>query len=207
MAYYMTFDKGTKIMHQDALTMVEFIDVRPWEIYVGKFTSVARQVRIILSLKGGGHRYDYITTYRLDQFRNQLFPDKFEFSHDDHIPGRRVVTIGSDVWIGFGVKIINAVTVGHGAVLGAYAVIREDVPPYAIVIGDPARIVKYRFNDSQIDFMLKFRWWDLPDEQILFDMPSQDDFEAFYAWANETTRYRTYPTNIPTDDGNAHNEL
>lgn len=186
-AYTVTFGKGTKLRSMDALSMVQYVDEKPWKVNFGKFTSVARQLQILLSLKGGGHRYDYITTYKLDKFRHNLFPDKFQYSYDQHFSGNRVVTIGSDVWIGFGVKIINAVTIGHGAVLGAYTVIREDVPPYAIVIGNPAKVVKYRFNESQIAFLLKFQWWDLNFEKILFDMPSLDDYEKFYSWATQLT--------------------
>jgi virginiamycin A acetyltransferase len=93
--------------------------------------------------------------------------------------GPRHVKIGNDVWIGYAAVIINSVTIGDGAVIGAYAVVREDVPPYAIVIGNPARVIRYRFNETQIRMLLEIKWWDWPDKEILFRMPRRDDYEAF----------------------------
>lgn len=70
------------------------------------------------------------------------------------------ITIGNDVWIGYRSYIKAGVTIHDGAVIGAHAVVTRDVPPYAIVAGNPGRIIRYRFSDRTIARLLKIRWWD-----------------------------------------------
>jgi virginiamycin A acetyltransferase len=116
-------------------------------------------VQFLLSQSGGGHDYKAPTTWRLQFFRNRWFPDRFPvYAFEESFAGKRHLTIGNDVWLGWGCKLINAVTIGHGAVVGAFAVVREDVPPYAVVLGDPARVVKYRFSEQQIAHLLRIQW-------------------------------------------------
>ena len=74
--------------------------------------------------------------------------------------------IGNDVWIGRNAVIKDGVTVGDGAIIGTSAVVTKDVPPYAIVVGVPARIIRYRFSPEIIEALLELRWWDLPLEKI-----------------------------------------
>lgn len=69
------------------------------------------------------------------------------------------ITIGSDVWIGAEAIVMDGVTIGHGAIVAAGAVVTKNVPPYAIVGGVPAKIIKYRFNEKQREAMLKTQWW------------------------------------------------
>jgi serine acetyltransferase len=73
----------------------------------------------------------------------------------------QAVTIGHDVWIGARVLVLGGVNIGIGAVVAAGAVVTKDVPPYAIVAGVPARIIRYRFNEDQIRTLLETRWWDM----------------------------------------------
>jgi serine acetyltransferase len=76
------------------------------------------------------------------------------------------VIIGNDVYIGYNVTILSGVTIGDGAVVGACSVLTEDVPPYAIVAGNPARLIRYRFKEESIQKLLKIRWWDWPEERV-----------------------------------------
>lgn len=76
------------------------------------------------------------------------------------------VKIGNDVWIGYGVTIVNNVTIGDGAVVAAGSVITKDVPPYAIVGGIPAKIIRYRFDEETCKILLSLKWWNLPEEVL-----------------------------------------
>ena len=88
-------------------------------------------------------------------------------------------SIGNDVWIGNNVLIKGGVTVGDGAVIGMGAVVTKDVPPYAVVGGVPAKIIKYRFNEKQIDSLLKIKWWNWPLETIKERRNDFSDIDEF----------------------------
>lgn len=99
------------------------------------------------------------------------FPVRIAFSDPlackDGLPASKGKTIiGNDVWIGYRAVVLSNVTIGNGAVVGACAVVTIDVPPYTLVAENPARIIKKRFDDNQIDELLKIRWWDWPIEEI-----------------------------------------
>jgi tetrahydrodipicolinate N-succinyltransferase len=81
-------------------------------------------------------------------------------------PTDEPISIGSDVWIGAGAMILDGVNIGHGAVVGARSVVTKNVPPYAIVAGVPARIIRYRFTDEIIARLLEIAWWNLDDSVI-----------------------------------------
>ena len=85
------------------------------------------------------------------------------------IEERKPIVIGNDVFIGANVTILDGVTIGDGAVIGAGAVVSKNIPPYAIAVGSPIHIKKYRFTDEQITALLKIKWWDFDDE-ILKDI-------------------------------------
>jgi acetyltransferase-like isoleucine patch superfamily enzyme len=84
----------------------------------------------------------------------------FSLSAIDKIDEIKQVTIGNDVFIGANVTILNGVIVGDGAVIGAGCVVSKDVPPYSIAVGSPMRIIKKRFDENQIEALLKIKWWD-----------------------------------------------
>ena len=111
---------------------------------IGRYCSIADKVEILL---GGGHRLDWATTYPFAAMAG-LWPG-VDASVDDQA-SRGDVTIGSDVWLGSGCLILSGVTIGHGAVIGAHAVVSRDVPPYAVVVGNPGRVVRSRFDPGLV---------------------------------------------------------
>jgi len=140
---------------------------------VGKYSSIAAGVTFLL---GGHHRTDTVTTYPLGLAVRALGPDDRTFSRGD-------IVVGSDVWIAANATILSGVTIGDGAVVGAGAVVIDNVPPYALVFGNPARIMRKRFSDETIAALLELRWWDLDDTQVqeLRPLLQGDDVPAFIA--------------------------
>ncbi len=141
---------------------------------IGRYCSIADKVEIFL---GGNHRTDWVSTYPFDN-RPGLWtaPPGGERSH----VSRGDVSIGNDVWIGSGAAILSGVTIGDGAVIGARAVVTRDVPPYAIVAGNPAKVVRKRFDDARIAALLEVAWWDLPRSEVesLIPLLQSHDIDA-----------------------------
>lgn len=129
---------------------------------IGNYGSIAAGVKIFL---GGEHRMDWVTTFPF----NIVWESARH--HKGHPKTKGNVSIGSDVWIGTEAIISSGVTVGHGAVIGARAVVTHDVAPYAVVAGNPARVVKLRFDEKTIERLLALKWWDWPESQIKKAMP------------------------------------
>ena len=127
-------------------------------LVIGPYCSIADNVVIFL---GSNHRPDWISTY---PFRVQW---NIEGAYTDGHPATRGdVRIGADVWIGQAATILSGVEIGPGAVVGATATVTKDVRPYAVVVGNPAREVRRRFDDASVDRLLQLRWWGWPDERV-----------------------------------------
>lgn len=110
-------------------------------LQIGSFCSIASNV---LFITGGGHYLDRFTTFPLNRKLNKT---KEETS-------KGPIVVEDDVWLGYGAKILSGVTIGQGAVIGSFAVVAKDIPPYAIVVGNPGKILRYRFNQQIIDKLL-----------------------------------------------------
>ncbi|WP_024860086.1 CatB-related O-acetyltransferase [Ruminococcus flavefaciens] len=111
------------------------------KIIIGEYCSIAQEVNFLLDVE---HRMDTISTY---PFKVKILGEKAEATSKGNI------LIEDDVWIGFGATVLSGVHIGQGAVIAAGAVVTKDVPPYAIVGGVPAKIIKYRFDAETIKFM------------------------------------------------------
>lgn len=137
------------------------------KLKIGKFCSIAPDVTIGI---GGEHRMDRVSTYPFVDFPR-------DWPEADFLPIEEVwvctngdVIIGNDVWIGWGATILSGVTIGDGAVIGARAVVARDVEPYTVVVGNPAHLVRKRFDDETIRQLLEIRWWDWPIDKIRANM-------------------------------------
>lgn len=128
-------------------------------IHIGAFCSIARNVEFIV---GGQHRTEWATTFPL-----RVYFGLPGLLRDGHPAARPDIEIGNDVWIGAGACILSGITIGDGAVVGARAVVSKDVRPYAIVVGNPAREVRRRFDDNTIKGLLELAWWNWPLERVL----------------------------------------
>src|SRR5690606_15668295 len=127
-------------------------------LVIGKFCAIAEGARFIMN--GANHAMSGFSTYPFNIFGHGWERDFDEASWTTELRGDTVV--GSDVWIGMEAVILPGTGIGHGAIVAAKAVVARDVPPYAIVAGNPARVVKMRFDDGTIERLLKAAWWDWP---------------------------------------------
>jgi virginiamycin A acetyltransferase len=123
---------------------------------IGKFCSIAENLQFIMR---GSHMMNWVTTYPFQVVWDMNVP-----LHD--LPPHSPITIGNDVWIASSVKIKQGVSIGDGAVLATECFVTKDVPPYAVVGGNPAKIIKYRFTEDQIKNLLEIKWWDWDDKEI-----------------------------------------
>jgi acetyltransferase-like isoleucine patch superfamily enzyme len=159
---------------------IENIRVRDWgegaDVKIGAFCSIADNVEIFL---GGNHRTDWVTTYPF----GHIHQDKFPWHGKGHPATKGDVVIGNDVWIGSGATILSGVNIGDGAVISAKSVVVKDVPAYGIVGGNPAKLLKMRFTEDQIERLLNNPWWDLPESRIneLIPLLCSNDIEALIA--------------------------
>ena len=145
-------------------------------LVIGKFCSIACGAKFLFN--SANHTLRSLSTY--------IFPVLFEEWGLDvaRIPeawdNRGDIVIGNDVWIGYDAVVLAGVTVGDGAIIAARAVVTKDVPPYTIVGGVPARPIRKRFSDSEIDQLLELKWWDWPEEKIArsIDVIQSGDLEG-----------------------------
>ena len=129
------------------------------EVNVGRFCGIGEDVNIRL-FEHPVHMVSispcfYRKRHTLKSFVDENYYEDLKYNKDGF-----TVTIGNDVWIGQGVSIKSGVTIGDGAVVAAGAVVTKDVAPYAVVGGVPAKLIRYRFSEEQIEQLLKIKWWD-----------------------------------------------
>jgi len=144
------------------------------KLRIGSYCSIAGGVQVFL---GGEHRTDWITTFPFTVFWEEAR------AIQGHVRSKGDVVIGNDVWVGAEVVILSGVHVGDGAVIGARAVVGADVSPYSVVVGNPARELRLRFDTAVIERLLRIRWWDRSDREIarLLPLLQSDKIEEFLA--------------------------
>lgn len=125
------------------------------KVIIGKYCSIAENV---IFDGGFNHNLKYISTYPFHLINHRL---------ESNIKLKGDIIIGNDVWIAEGAVIMSGVTVSDGAVIGCRAVVTKDVEPYEVVGGVPARFIKKRFTDAQINELLKIKWWNWDDAKVL----------------------------------------
>jgi len=133
----------------------DFIDDK---LVIGKFCSIAHGASFILN--GGNHFADRISSYPFPVFGCWGTQDPGPW------PNKSSITIGHDVWIGWNATILPGVTIGDGAIIAAQSVVTSDVEPYTIVGGNPARLIKRRFDEDAAKRLQALKWWDWPIDKI-----------------------------------------
>ena len=130
------------------------------KLIIGRYCAIARGVEFVMN--GANHMLDCLTTYPfeiIDEFKglSRSFGDR---------GNRGDTVVGNDVWIGQDATILPGVHIGDGAIIGANSVVAKDVPPFAIVVGNPAQIKKFRFDDETINLLLELKWWDKDVDEV-----------------------------------------
>ncbi len=130
------------------------------KLIIGKFCQIGRGVEFIMN--GANHSMDSASTYPFYIFNGwkQNSPAK------EDLPYKGDTVIGNDVWIGQNVTFLPGVHVGDGCIIGANSVVAKDVPPYSVVVGNPAKVIRKRFDDEMIELLEKLEWWNKTPNQI-----------------------------------------
>lgn len=162
---------------------------------IGDYTYIAKNSQISLATIGkfcsigpnlvcgwGIHPTNGISTAPM--FYSTMKQNGMTLSEKDKITERKPITIGNDVFIGANVTVLDGVTIGDGAVIGAGAVVSKDIPPYAIAVGCPIRVVRFRFEKGQIEALKRIEWWNFSEEKLkdverfFFDVDAFIEFES-----------------------------
>lgn len=158
----------------DSRVFYEEQTINDAKLIIGKYCSIATRCSFFL---GGNHNTKRITTW-LPPFDSKDISKELKTNGD--------IIIENDVWIGMGAVIMSGSKIGTGSVIGAYSVVSGEVEPYSIMVGNPARLAKKRFDDRKIDILLKSRWWEWDEDFILENknIIFSEDFSLFEELVN-----------------------
>ncbi|SUY45306.1 streptogramin A acetyltransferase [Clostridium putrefaciens] len=149
---------GAKRFEEHVTHHYEFIGDK---LIIGKFCAMAKGIEFVMN--GANHRMKSITTYPFN-----IMGSGWEKATPilEDLPLKGDTVVGNDVWIGQNVTVMPGVNIGDGSIIAANSVVTKEVPPYHIAGGNPCKIIKKRFDDELIDYLLKLKWWDWSDEKI-----------------------------------------
>jgi virginiamycin A acetyltransferase len=136
------------------------------KLVLGNFCAIAEGTKFIMS--SANHKLDGFSTFPFCIFGHG-WEEKMSWND---FTNKGDTIIGNDVWFGYESTIMPAVKIGSGAIIGTKAVVTKDVPPYAVIAGNPAKILRFRFNDETISELLKIKWWNWPKEKITQNIPN-----------------------------------
>lgn len=161
-----------KFEENNVLYNYDFAKVR---LVIGKFCAIAAETRFIMT---GDHKLDGISTYPFP-----IFEEGWEGAFDlASLPVKGDIIVGNDVWFGYDSLVKGGVKIGDGAIIATRAVVVKDVPAYSIVAGNPAKVVKKRFDDRTIERLIQIAWWDWPIDKINRNLKAicHADVDALY---------------------------
>jgi len=166
-------DRGTYFDRN--VNIISWSDV--FHIYLGKYNSIGRDCNFFLH---ANHRPDWVTTS--SQLWGPVTPEIADMHMNmGHPSCKGHIVVENDVWIGAKSTIMSGVKIHNGSIVGANSTVTKDVPPYAIVVGNPARVVKYRFNERQVESLLKIQWWNWTEDRI--------KTEAMIMWSDKIDEF------------------
>ncbi|WP_347283439.1 CatB-related O-acetyltransferase [Bacteroides caecimuris] len=156
--YYDDVD-GADRFEEHVTHFYEFIGDR---LIIGNFCAIAKGVTFVMN--GANHRMDCATTYPFyimgGDWGGAIAPVM------DELPLKGDTVIGNDVWIGQNVTIMPGVHIGDGAIIGTNATVASDIPPFSIAVGNPAKVIRCRFDSEMIDLLERLQWWNRPIEEV-----------------------------------------
>jgi len=147
---------GVERFEENVLYHFDFTGDR---LVIGRFCSIAAETRFIMN--GGNHATDWFTTFPFP-----VFGQGWEGAMPESWPHRGDTVVGHDVWIGYGATIMPGVSIGNGAIIATRAVVTKAVPDFAIVGGNPAEVIRYRFDETVRGALTEIAWWDWDAEKI-----------------------------------------
>jgi len=176
-------------------SLSEYVEIGPYnnivETIIGRFSYTSENCQIIYSeiknfvniasyvrLNPGQHPYQRVCQHHM-LYRRKMYG--FGQDDKDFFNWRRSsrVVIGNDVWIGHNVTIMGGVNVGDGAVIGSGSIVTKDIPPYAVAVGNPAKVIKFRFNERIISNLQKIAWWNWDYSKIKEHINDFNEVESF----------------------------
>jgi virginiamycin A acetyltransferase len=154
---------GPERFEENVLYHFDFVGDK---LIIGKFCAIARNVQFIMN--GANHSLKGFSTYPFYIFKNgweDAIPETDDQSDIEN------TIVGNDVWLGYNATIMPGVKIGHGAIVASKTLVTKDVSPYSIVGGNPAKVIRMRFDEATIESLLTVAWWNWPIEKITKKLP------------------------------------